>query len=92
MIARGSAISRSTPASRESPDPRDVVRPGPRAIDGEGVKRTARTNRPPTIRISGITPAVFCEMKILTIGLCVFDAMLVAYDLHQITSWVSLWI
>jgi hypothetical protein len=31
-------------------------------------------------------------MKILTITLCVFDTMLVVYNLHQITSWVSLWI
>jgi hypothetical protein len=30
-------------------------------------------------------------MKILTAALCVFDVMIVAYDLQQIASWASLW-
>jgi hypothetical protein len=30
-------------------------------------------------------------MKILTAALSVFDVMIVAYDLQQIASWVSLW-
>jgi hypothetical protein len=30
-------------------------------------------------------------MKILTAALCLFDVMVVGYDLHQIISLASLW-
>jgi hypothetical protein len=31
------------------------------------------------------------SMKIFTAALCVFDVMIVAYDLQQIAAWASLW-
>jgi hypothetical protein len=46
----------------------------------------------PTIRDIGTHLARFHGMKILTIALCVLDAVVVAYDLHQIASLASLWI
>lgn len=43
------------------------------------------------IRDNGIHLACLPGMKILTAALCVFDVMIVAYDLQQIASWASLW-
>lgn len=77
---------------------REVISPVPRSGSLEtgdllrpGCLKARRGRSVPVIRVFGIYLALSTDMKILTAALCVFDVMVVGYDLHQIISMASFW-